>query len=110
MTLTEFKAWFEGYTECMDSTPSKKQWKRIQARVKEIDGRSTTERIYIDRYVNSYPRWVTTLYTEIYFGGGGGTITQTTDNTLTVSNTTFEATAAMASLGTMDAKLDEVAA
>lgn len=50
MKLDEFKAWFEGFTESMDSTPNEKQWARIRARVKEIDGAAVTERIYFDRY------------------------------------------------------------
>lgn len=50
MTLSEFKAWFEGFTESMDGPPSLKQWERIQARVKEISGAPVTERHYIDRY------------------------------------------------------------
>lgn len=38
MTLAEFKAWFEGFTEDMDGAPNTKQWKRIKDRVKQIDG------------------------------------------------------------------------
>lgn len=38
MTTQEFKAWFEGFTECIEGTPSKKQWERIKNRVAEIDG------------------------------------------------------------------------
>lgn len=62
MTLAEFKAWFEGFTEGMDSTPNAKQWDRIKARVKEIDGASVTREIYVDRYVRErpwYPYWAT---------------------------------------------------
>lgn len=50
MTLSEFKAWFEAFTESMDGPPSHKQWERIQARVKEISGSPITERVFIDRY------------------------------------------------------------
>jgi len=50
MTLSEFKAWFEGFTESMDGPPSLKQWERIQARVKEISGVAVTERVFVDRY------------------------------------------------------------
>jgi hypothetical protein len=50
MTLSEFKAWFSGYTEDMDKPPTAKQWKRIQKVVKDIDGDTVTERIYLDRY------------------------------------------------------------
>ncbi|MDR7032421.1 hypothetical protein [Mesorhizobium sp. BE184] len=51
MTLAEFKAWFEGFTEAMDGPPDAKAWKRIKARVAEIDGTAITkEVIYRDRY------------------------------------------------------------
>ncbi len=57
MTLSEFKAWFEGFTESMEAAPSKKQWERIKARVAEINGVAVTrEVIYRDRY------WPTQLY------------------------------------------------
>lgn len=50
MTLSEFKAWFEGFTEGMDGPPSLKQWERIQARVKEISGQPVTQTVFVDRY------------------------------------------------------------
>ncbi|MGI9507143.1 MAG: hypothetical protein ACR2RE_29225 [Geminicoccaceae bacterium] len=50
MTLSEFKAWFEGFTEAMEKPPNAKQWKRICARVKEIDGERTTWPVFVDRY------------------------------------------------------------
>ncbi len=37
MTLTEFKAWFSGYTEDMDRPPTAKQWKRIKKVVADVD-------------------------------------------------------------------------
>lgn len=51
MTLAEFKAWFEGFTESMDGAPDDKQWKRIKARVKEIDGVAITKTVFVDRYI-----------------------------------------------------------
>ncbi len=54
MTLPEFKAWFDGFTESMPGTPTKAQWARIKARVKEIDGVAVTERIFVDRYWPHY--------------------------------------------------------
>jgi len=50
MTLQEFKAWFEGYTECMEDRPTEKQWARIKERVSRIDGVQTTIHHYHDRY------------------------------------------------------------
>lgn len=54
MTPKEFKAWFEGFTEAFAGCPTKTQWARIKDRVGEIDGRETTERVYVDRYINRY--------------------------------------------------------
>lgn len=57
MTLAEFKAWFEGFTEEMDAAPTSKQWKRIKARVAQIDGVAVTrEVVYRDKY------WPTQIY------------------------------------------------
>lgn len=66
MNLQEFKAWFEGYTEQMPGRPSEDQWDRIKARIKEIDGSTTTEKIFVDRYLPSVP-----LY-GIFNGGSRG--------------------------------------
>ena len=43
MTLSEFKAWFEGYTEGLDGAPTEKQFKRIKAKVAEITGTPITQ-------------------------------------------------------------------
>lgn len=59
MTLSEFKAWFDGFTE---SIPAKdgfnpEQAKRIRARVKEITDTPITWPIYVDRWVQPYRRY-----------------------------------------------------
>jgi hypothetical protein len=56
MTPTEFKAWFDGFTEALDGIPNEDQWKRIKARVAEIDGKPTSYPVYIDRYWPTYQR------------------------------------------------------
>jgi hypothetical protein len=61
MTPTEFKAWFEGFTEAMAADPTPAQWAKVKERVAQIDGKPVTERIYLDHY---WPRpwrdpWVT---------------------------------------------------
>ena len=55
MTLSEFKAWFQGFTEDMDERPTAKQWERIQARVGEITGQAVSYPVYVDRYVRQWP-------------------------------------------------------
>ena len=58
MTLAEFKAWFEGFTEDMDGTPNEKQFERIKAKVKDIDGVAVTKTVFVDHYYPPYrPYW-----------------------------------------------------
>jgi len=58
MALSEFKAWFEGYTEGLEGAPTKAQFDRIKEKVKEISGQPITERIFVDRYRDRYfPMW-----------------------------------------------------
>lgn len=38
MTLAEFKAWLEGFTEAMDGPPNADQWSKIQGKIKSIAG------------------------------------------------------------------------
>lgn len=84
MTPREFKAWFEGFTEAFDRVPSKAQWERVKARVAEIDGKETTERVYIDRYVNRYfPYYSAVSYQSVLQGtGSAGYSSLTAMNTL----------------------------
>jgi len=77
MTLSEFKAWFEGFTDNMDGQPTAKQWKKIQKRVSEIDGDPITERIFIDRYWPTWPRYP--YYGPVWYGASGGTQVSTTN-------------------------------
>lgn len=66
MTLEEFRAWFDGFTEEMSGPPTEKQWKRIKARVKEIDGNSPSYPVFIERYYRPWyrphyePHWTAT--------------------------------------------------
>lgn len=56
MTLSEFKAWFEGFTESIEgkSAPTQKQWAKIKEKVALIDGAPTTHVVYLDRWVQPY--------------------------------------------------------
>lgn len=54
MNLSEFKSWFEGYTENLTTTPNAKQWKRIQTRVAEITESPTEIRYFYDHYWRPY--------------------------------------------------------
>lgn len=73
MTPNEFKAWFDGFTEAFEGRiPTKSQWERIKDRVAEIDGKSVTHTVYMDRYLPSYP------YQPWYHRYSGGVCTTNT--------------------------------
>ena len=57
MRLSEFKAWFDGFTETMDGAPNEKQWVRIKEKIALISNESIacTWPVYVDRYVR--PWW-----------------------------------------------------
>lgn len=57
MTLSEFKAWFEGFTEGIEGAPTAKQFVKIKAKVADIDGAPVTYPIFVDRYWHR-PEWV----------------------------------------------------
>lgn len=97
MIPSEFKAWFEGYTEDIDGPPSANQWAKIQARIKDIDGTAITQRVYLDRY--RYLEWP-------YIPGpvtfGGTTYTGTSNQTVDIPSVfpaSFNSSAAMFALG-----------
>lgn len=52
MTLSEFKAWFEGFSEGIDKAPSEAQFAKIKAKVALVDGAPVTYPIFVDRYWN----------------------------------------------------------
>lgn len=84
MTNSEFRAWFEGFTEAFDTAPTKKQWERIKARVKEIDGNAVTQRVFVDRYWGPYyPQY---QYWQHGVLGGVGVSTVGLAHNLTTSN------------------------
>lgn len=100
MTLSEFKAWFEGFTEVMDGPPNKKQWGRIQARVKEIDGTAITKTVFIEKYAAPYRRyWMEQTYGPVYPGLMGSTCMSSDAKSSGYAPDAFEAHSAMLDLG-----------
>lgn len=63
MHLSEFKAWFEGFTDGIGGTPSPKQWNKIKERVSQITNDYTPAPVFIRDYVRPYwPHWYETYY------------------------------------------------
>lgn len=81
MTPSEFKAWFDGFTEAFTGCPTKAQWTRIKARVAEIDGKPVTERVYVDRYVPQYPYYPRPYWQYLGQGACGATNSYTANAT-----------------------------
>lgn len=57
MHLSEFQAWFEGFTEEMKAPPNKDQWVKIKKRVKEITSDYTPPTVFIDRHYYPWRRY-----------------------------------------------------
>lgn len=98
MTLAEFKAWFEGFTENIDGPPNAKQWKRIKARVKEIDGESVTP-VYIDRWIGRYRRYWEPYQVWCSDGQARDRITATFSNDTAAQPVSYDTTAMLADMG-----------
>lgn len=112
MTLSEFKAWFEGFTESMDGAPSEKQFKRIKAKVAEITGTPITQTVFVDRYRPYYetiwrngPVWTGGLGGGPYGVSGGNIAYAQAVGTLNnkSSDAAFDSHSAMYSVGRADA-------
>jgi hypothetical protein len=95
MHLSEFKAWFLGYTEEMASQPNKAQWAKIKKRVNEISNDYTPAPVFIQRYWEPYrPYWGNNI---VYCGSMSATSTGapvTTSNTAIYNLTTNDWTEA----------------
>lgn len=111
MTLSEFKAWFDGFTEDMAGPPSKKQWERIKSRVGEITGQAVSYPVYIDRYVTPVrPYWDRVwAYGQPYNGSlfgqaiSGGSASLQGYSAMSNPNASFDSHTAMQALGKADA-------
>jgi hypothetical protein len=97
MTPSEFKSWFEGFTEAMDRLPTKGQWARIKERVAEIDGKPVTERIFVDRY---YPHWITYYPHSLT---AASVTSSTAQPSMYATGSVFSSNTAMYSLGQIEA-------
>ncbi len=104
MTPSEFKAWFDGFTEALSGTPNADQWARIKARVAEINGTPITYPVYVERYRypwwNAAPdiRWASTS------DGTGASFKETYSTTIGITSAAFNSHTAMYTLGQDETK------
>lgn len=105
MTFSEFKAWFEGYTEGLDGAPSEKQFERIKAKVAEITGAPITQTVFVDRYRDYYHHWGYPWFSSAGFAnsGVGDAVCQNNGGGLARLSAEFDSHAAMYAVGKADA-------
>lgn len=65
MTLSEFKAWFSGFTEMMDGPPNAVQWERIQAKIAQIDDKPIPVTVYREYVERLRPYWPAVTYRDM---------------------------------------------
>jgi hypothetical protein len=65
MTLSEFKAWFEGFSEGIDKAPTEKQFAKIKAKVADIDGAPVSYPVFVHRYWNQYRHWSDQVWSNV---------------------------------------------
>jgi len=82
VTLSEFKAWFEGFSEGIEAAPTADQFAKIKAKVALIDGAPITYPIYVERVKEVYPKWPNyPLFPYWASQSGGTTISYATQTT-----------------------------
>lgn len=99
MTLSEFKAWFEGFTENLNGPPNKKQWARIQKRVGEITRDSVHIDHYITRDIRPYWHWNLTTMPILCGSSTADSVSMNSSNETTMNPTA----ACFTALGKADA-------
>lgn len=118
MTPSEFKAWFDGFTEAFgNKLPTKAQWSRIKARVAEVDGNTVTEKRYYEYYHRYWPYYQAWGSTSIPcagqltgYGTSGSVSTSSSLGTVTGSTNlvstglAYDSLSAMKALGSAEAQ------
>lgn len=100
MTLAEFKAWFEGFTESIEGAPTEAQFAKIKARVALIDGAPVTYPIFVERYWPQprVPYWSNPVWAGNV--GHGASLDAVADGN---GKVTFDSISAMTTLGRAEA-------
>ena len=73
MTVNEFKAWFEGFTESMERVPTKAQWNRIKEKIDSVDDMPTSHAVFIERHLQPYRTYWSTWSSGDNFTTQSGT-------------------------------------
>lgn len=75
MTLSEFKAWLDGYSEAIGEAPNAEQWKRIQEKLATVGADGTTLATYKPHVLG--PSKMYPADPNILIGGMGGYVSPT---------------------------------
>lgn len=93
MTINEFKAWLEGFSEAMGSSPNVGQWRKIQERLVGVHGGC----------VCKHDRWWPSWYTYTYEPGVDWNTTTTLKFDTSDSNTNWGYCTAANQIGKQEA-------
>lgn len=105
MTLSEFKAWFEGYTEGLETAPTKAQFERIKEKVAEINGAPITQTVFVDRYRDYQRVWGQPVWYGGTAGYSAGSVSGNIGNAVLPNvQVEFDSHAAMREVGKLQAR------
>lgn len=106
MTLSEFKAWFEGFSEGIDTAPTAAQFAKIKAKVAEINGVALTREVIVERYRPFWGGSIPGYPTHIWNGPVvtyAGNIGQVSAAGLQAIDASFDSQATMRAIGAAEA-------
>lgn len=89
MTLKEFNAWLDGFSESINGSPNKEQWKKIQAKIALIkpDKEVTVERVRYNDYWIPRPWYPTGITWTSSSGATGGSMANSKIADLAITQT-----------------------
>lgn len=102
MTLSEFKAWFEGFSEGINGAPTEAQFDKIKAKVAEINGVALTREVVVERYRDIWSQPLYPRHVPVWYGGNYGLAATAGDGNgrfSAVASTGFDSHAAMRVIG-----------
>jgi len=106
MTLQEFKAWLEGYTEGIEGAPTAAQFARIKEKMKQITGTPITQTVFIEKYApwsRPYQPYQPYWADSIRMAAGTGPTSFATDYQSKAGVSDFDSVSAMYALGKAEA-------
>lgn len=107
MTLSEFKAWLEGFSEGIETAPTEKQFEKIKAKVAEINSVPVTREVFVERYRDIWPRYRDTGWPQpiVSYSAGAAPLDRGVGRSVLMNESApeWDGYAAMRALGSVEA-------